>query len=411
MTDAGLTEPDVTEPAAPDAAVAEPAAPEPAVAERAAPDAAVAEPAAPEPAVAERAAPEPAVAEPAAPEPAVAEPAAAAPAVTAAACPACGEPIVAGDRFCEACGNELPFTETAAAPPEPVTAPLEPAVTCPSCGNQGEPVEGYCGVCGMRLPAPRDHQELELEGVAGVTDKGIRHHRNEDAMAMYIGDGFVAALVCDGVSTTVNPDVASQAAADAACAVLAERPDHDAAYDAARAAVLATAYEPAADLGPPSCTYLAAMVTDQRVTLASLGDCRAYWVTPGSATQLTVDDSWAELQIASGAMSRADAYAHPNAHVITRWLAKDADPAWRPTRVDFDVPGPGRLLLVSDGLWNYTIEPSTLVAAIGDEPLGRLALARRLVTFANEAGGSDNITVVVVDLPMKDADLKGSSSP
>ena len=375
MTDAGLTEPVVTEPP-PEAAVAQPASPEPV---------------APEPAVPEQAV---------TPE-------------AAAGCPACGEPIVTGARYCEACGNELPFTEAAVVTPVPEAppAPLALAVACPSCGNQGEPVEGYCGICGMRLPAARDHQEQELELVAGVSDKGIRHHRNEDAMAMFIGDGFVVALVCDGVSTTVNPDVAAQAAADAACAVLAERPDHDAAYDAARAAVLATAYEPAADLGPPSCTYLAAMVTDQRITFASLGDCRSYWVTPGSATQITVDDSWAELQIASGAMSRADAYAHPNAHVITRWLANDADPTWRPTRVDFDVPGPGRLLLVSDGLWNYTIEPATLVAATGDEPLGRLELARRLVTFANQAGGSDNITVVVVDLPMNDADLKGSSSP
>jgi serine/threonine protein phosphatase PrpC len=325
----------------------------------------------------------------------------------AAACPTCGEPVAAGDRFCEACGNELPFTE-----PAPTPAPSPAAtVTCPSCGNEGEPVDGYCGVCGMRLPAPRDHQELELDAVAGVTDKGKRHHRNEDAMAMFARDGFVAAVVCDGVSTSVDPDEASQAAADAACAVLADRPDLDAAYDAARTAVLATEYEPHAELGPPSCTVLAAHVTDERALLASLGDCRAYWLAAGRATQLTVDDSWAELQIGSGALSRADAYDHANAHVITRWLANDADPAWRPALTTFDVPGPGRLLLVSDGLWNYTLEPEHLVAAIGPDPAARLELARRLTTFANEAGGSDNITVVVVDLPLKDsARLKGSSS-
>ncbi len=329
---------------------------------------------------------------------------------TAAACPICGEPIVAGDRFCEACGNELPFTEAPAAEVEPAAAPST-AVTCPSCGSVGEPVDGYCGVCGMRLPAPRDHQELEEEGVAGVTDKGRRHSRNEDAMAFYVGEGLVAAVVCDGVSTSVNPDVASQAAADAACTVLTMQLDHEAAYDAARRAVLATEFEPHADLGPPSCTYLAALVTYEGVTLASLGDCRAYWVAGGAATQLTVDDSWAELQIAAGALPRAEAYAHVNAHVITRWLAQDADPAWRPRIVPFDIPGPGRLLLVSDGLWNYTLEPDHLVAAIGQQPVERLEMARRLVTYANEAGGSDNITVVVVDLPLKDADLKGSSSP
>ena len=322
----------------------------------------------------------------------------------AAACPVCGEPIAAGDLFCEACGNALPVSEAPAvesAPaPEPPPAPAAVTVTCPSCGNQGEPVEGYCGVCGTRLPAPRDHQELVLEGAAGVSNKGKRHAKNEDAMAAFVGEGFVAAVVCDGVSTSVNPEVASQAAADAACAVLAAGPDHEAAYDAARAAVLATEYEPRADLSPPSCTYLAATITDTKITFASLGDCRAYWYADGAATQLTVDDSWAEVQIAAG-MPRADAYSHALAHVITRWLANDADPEWRPRIVPFDVPGPGRLLLVSDGLWNYTLEPADLVAAMGDPASERIDLARRLVTFANDAGGSDNITVVVVDLPLR----------
>jgi serine/threonine protein phosphatase PrpC len=329
----------------------------------------------------------------------------------AAACPTCGEPITAGDKFCEACGTELPFTEAAPVVEVPAPAAAPPAATvsvCPSCGNEGEPVEGYCGVCGMRLPALRDHLEQVLDGAAGVTDKGKRHHRNEDAMAFHVGDGFVAAVVCDGVSTSVNPDLASQAAVDAACAVLVESRDLEAAYDAARAAVLAAQFEPHAELGPPSCTFLAATVTDACVTMASLGDCRAYWYADGTATQLTVDDSWAEVQIAAGAMPAAEAYAHAYAHVITRWLAQDADPTWRPRIATFDVPGPGRLLLVSDGLWNYTLEPAHLVAAMGDQALEPVDLARRLVTFANDAGGSDNITVVVVDLPLH---LKGSPSP
>lgn len=329
---------------------------------------------------------------------------------TSTACPTCGEPFGLGDAFCEACGGELPVTLAPVTDPaavDPAPAPAEApqtAVTCPSCGSVGEPVDGYCGTCGMRLPAPRDHQEVVLVGVAGVTNKGVRHSRNEDAMAMAPGDGFVAAVVCDGVSTSVNPDVASQAAADAALAVLVEKRDLQGAYDAARAAVLATGYEPHATLSPPSCTFLAATVTDQQVDLASLGDCRAYWLAAGTATQLTVDDSWAEVQIAGG-MPRAEAYAHRFAHVITRWLSNDADPEWRPAIVPFEVPGPGRLLLVSDGLWNYTLEPADLVAAIGEEPADQVDLARRLVTFANDAGGSDNITVVVVDLPLKGSNL------
>ncbi len=335
----------------------------------------------------------------------------------AAACPVCGEPVAAGDLFCEACGNALPVTEAEPQPAPPAEPPpAATTITCPSCGNQGEPVEGYCGVCGIRLPAARDHQELVLEGAAGVSDKGKRHARNEDAMAVFVGEDYVAAIVCDGVYTSVNPDIASQAAADAACAVLAGTPDLEAAYDAARAAVLATDYEPHADLSPPSCTFLAATITDEKVTLASLGDCRAYWCTGGTATQLTVDDSWAEVQIAAG-MPPADAYSHAFAHVITRWLSNDADPEWRPRIVPFDVPGPGRLLLVSDGLWNYTLEPAHLVAAMadGENPSERSDLARRLVAFATDAGGSDNITVVVVDLPLRpegeQKQSKGSSTP
>jgi serine/threonine protein phosphatase PrpC len=335
-----------------------------------------------------------------------------------AACPVCGEPITAGDLFCEACGNALPVTEAPALEPEPVVepaaAPAVITVTCPSCGNQGEPVEGYCGVCGTRLPAPRDHQELVLERAAGVSDKGKRHARNEDAMAVFTGESYVAAIVCDGVSTSVNPDIASQAAADAACAVLAAQPDLEAAYDAARAAVLAVQFEAHAELSPPSCTFLAATITDEKITLGSLGDCRAYWCAGGAVTQLTVDDSWAEVQIAAG-MPAADAYSHALAHVITRWLSNDADPEWRPRIVPFDVPGPGRLLLVSDGLWNYTLEPAQLVAAMGDQAAEPVDLARRLVTFANDAGGSDNITVVVVDLPLRpegeQKQSKGSSTP
>ncbi len=324
--------------------------------------------------------------------------------VAAPACPHCGEPIALGDVFCEACGNELPVTEALTpAPAAEPPAPAATAVTCPSCGNQGEPVEGYCGVCGTKLPAPRDHQEVVQEGAVGVSDKGKRHARNEDAMALFVGEGFVAGVVCDGVSTSVDPDVASQAAADAALAVLVEKQDLDGAYDAGRAAVLATEFEPHPELSPPSCTFLAAVVTDEKATLASLGDCRAYWCADGTATQLTVDDSWAEVQIAAG-MPANEAYTHALAHVITRWLSHDADPEWRPRMVTFDIPGPGRLLLVSDGLWNYTLEPAHLVAAMGEQPPEPVELARRLVTFANDAGGSDNITVVVVDLP-----LKGSS--
>jgi serine/threonine protein phosphatase PrpC len=92
--------------------------------------------------------------------------------------------------------------------------------------------------------------------------------------------------------------------------------------------------------------------------------------------------------------------ADPRAHTITRWLGADAPPPEARPRV-FVIPGPGRLLLCSDGLWNYTEQPAQLAAKVAEQPpdVGPLALAGFLTDYAKAAGGHDNITVVVADVP------------
>ena len=282
-----------------------------------------------------------------------------------------------------------------------VADPGSEGVVCRSCGTTGQWFDGYCGMCGARRPDPRDHTEVEHPGVAAVSDKGIRHAKNEDSYAVAMGDGFVVAIVCDGVSTTVVPELASQAAADAAAAQLLAGNGFDTAFDAAREAVLAVEFQPHADLGPPACTYLASVITDTTLRLSAFGDCRGYWLGPdGTVQQLTTDDSWAAFQIAIGT-APADAYADNRAHAITRWLGRDADPAWRPVSIEFPITGPGRALLASDGVWNYAAESPQLEAVIKQAPTSPLGLARHLVDFANGQGGSDNITAVVVDLPLQ----------
>jgi len=324
-------------------------------------------------------------------------------------CPSCGEPVAASGRFCEACGHELPAAEGALASAAATAADVSATATatCPGCGADEQPAGGWCASCGLRVPSPRDHAE-RLDGpMAAVTDKGLRHHRNEDAFAVTVEPGAVRAVVCDGVSSTVRPDDASLAAAEAALARLvaddAHAPDFVAAHAAALAAVQAVPFEPRPDLGPPSCTFLAATVTDTLVSLASLGDCRAYWVDAlGDARQLTVDDSWAMEEVRAGRRSEAEALEHPMGHTITRWLAADADPVWVPTMTDFEPAGPGRVVLCSDGLWNYLATPADLAAAVAAAGPGAagLDLARHLTTLALDGGGHDNITVVVVDLPL-----------
>ena len=94
----------------------------------------------------------------------------------------------------------------------------------PGGSARGITAEGYCGSCGRKVPSGRDHSELDLGLLAGVTDRGVRHTRNEDAMALATADtpgGPVAiAVVCDGVSTSPRPDDASLAAAQAAVRAL-----------------------------------------------------------------------------------------------------------------------------------------------------------------------------------------------
>jgi serine/threonine protein phosphatase PrpC len=190
-------------------------------------------------------------------------------------CTHCGQPVIAGDAFCEACGGEL---DTAAHPgagagsgaglaggastagvddastgslDHPRTQLLQPdrqdefdlSVPCAACGAVVAD-DGFCSVCGHKARTRREHwtESHEPAGspgtpaspgspvrgrprVGGVCDKGIVHARNEDAMSMAVtADGVSVVVVCDGVTTAPDSDRASLAAAAVACDVLAAAP-------------------------------------------------------------------------------------------------------------------------------------------------------------------------------------------
>jgi serine/threonine protein phosphatase PrpC len=258
------------------------------------------------------------------------------------------------------------------------------------------------------VPTGRDHAELDLGPIAGVTDRGLRHARNEDAMALAATDtpaGPVSiGVVCDGVSSSPRPDDASLAAARAAIRVLltAVRTGAD-IEDASREAVSLAAAELAAMSGAdgsPSATFVSAVIDGSGVTLCWLGDSRAYWLTTDSMSRrLTTDDSLAQEMVTSGMLDEAQAMASPHAHVITRWLGADIlDPEAHVSR--FEPPGPGVLLVCSDGLWNYLPDAEALAArALPSACTDPLGAAGELVKFAIEAGGMDNITVVLAPIP------------
>jgi serine/threonine protein phosphatase PrpC len=287
---------------------------------------------------------------------------------------------------------------------------------CPECsaddssGLAAAGADGHCPSCGRKLPVSRDHAEIDLRLLAGVTDRGLRHQRNEDAMALATAvgpDGPVAlAVVSDGVSSAPRPDEASLMAVRTAMRVLltSARAGDDpaaAAGDAARKAAQALT-ELADPDGSPAATYVSATVDSETVTLCWLGDSRAYWLTtdPASCARLTRDDSIAEEIVAAGVASVDEAMASPQAHVITRWLGADL-PDPEPHVARFTPPGPGVVLVCSDGLWNYRAEAADLAAlALPAALTDPLPAAADLAKFAVDKGGLDNITVVLIPVPL-----------
>jgi PPM family protein phosphatase len=328
-------------------------------------------------------------------------------------CAACEAPLAEGDRFCEQCGarisDDRPVSPAAPASERAGASVRAPETAgCWSCGAPAEAIgeDGYCSQCGMRQRPPHDHDELDLEVAAAVTDKGKVHHRNEDAFALQVHDQRVAAVVCDGVSTASASNAAARAAADAAAAVLAGALTDatrgweeitKAAIAAANEAVGGVEWTTRTDRVDPSCTLVSALCRGEEIVVGWAGDSRAYWIEAADVTQLTADDSGAKLQIEAG-MPPAQAFKTPFAHAITNWVGPDA-PTQEPGIAVFRPEHPGRLLLCTDGLWNYAPTPPELAALLEAIPAGSgpVAVARTLTDAALDRGGRDNITVVVVE--------------
>ncbi len=304
-------------------------------------------------------------------------------------CASCADERAAGATFCEVCGRSL----------VPQSSPGRPA--CPHCGTAGAVgADGYCEQCGMLAARERDHLETDCgEVAAAVTDRGLRHHRNEDAMWLATRGDEIDVVVSDGVSSSFDPDVASLTAVEATGARLSEG-DVAAAIGAAQKAVaeLAGNGDPRREASNPACTIVAAAVRGDSVTVGWIGDSRAYWVpADGPAEQLTEDDSWATHVIALGA-DPEQAMRDPKAHAITAWLGADAGTV-TPRTAEFRVGAVGHLVLCSDGLWNYLTDPGAFAAAVreGLRELGTLISAARWLTdYAITAGGADNITVALI---------------
>ncbi|MFF0737320.1 PP2C family serine/threonine-protein phosphatase [Streptomyces chartreusis] len=299
--------------------------------------------------------------------------------------------------------------------------PPEGTKVCVACRAGRVDHDGYCENCGHAQPRERDHMEQDAGPVAAVSDRGLRHHRNEDAFAVCctaLPDGrpAVVAIVCDGVSSATRPDDASMAASRAASESLLgalprgthpQQAMHDAIVAAsnavnALAAEPATAREQAPHQNAPACTFVGSVVTPELLIVGWVGDSRAYWVPVDRSTppaRLTEDDSWAAQMVAAGLMNEAEAYADERAHAITGWLGADAYEL-EPHTASFKPDRPGVVVVCTDGLWNYAEAAEDMADVVPLDAAARpLHSAQVLVGHALDGGGHDNVTVAVLPFP------------
>jgi PPM family protein phosphatase len=328
-------------------------------------------------------------------------------------CPSCQTEFADGDKFCEVCGTAI----VASGSDFRKLAPVPLTSGCQKCGvhlDQIDP-EGFCLSCGFRNVQASDRWSLEVSDCfAGATDPGCRHPHNEDSMQIReIKDGLAAGtailLVCDGVSSSGMAIQASSFAVNHTTDLTelnlqSGQPAAAAILDAIAQTQLKIQQNLPANPGkePPSTTLVSAIVQGERVTIAWVGDSRAYWIDD-QPQLLSQDHSWMNEVVAAGEMTIAEANRSPQAHAITRWLGADASPTDSEASLcEFEIPGPGYLLLCSDGLWNYApdaIQLKQLMPLQGNA----LSIAQSLVEQARSRGGHDNITVALLHIPPKPA--------
>ncbi|WP_119066138.1 Stp1/IreP family PP2C-type Ser/Thr phosphatase [Aggregatilinea lenta] len=297
-------------------------------------------------------------------------------------------------------------------------------ITCLRCGTLNKPLASYCIGCGATLTIPENAEESHLVARASArSDVGQLRENNEDRVGLWARHGIVLALVADGMGGAVAGEEASRLAVEAVQAdflgeargseTLDQLTEPEVAdklrYAVRRAnrAVINRANDHPEFHGMGT-TLTLAFVRNNRVVIAHVGDSRAYLVDghEGWINQITDDHSFVEALLASGHISPEQAAMHPMRNVLYRALGQVDD-----TEADFysrSLAEGDRLILCSDGLPRHV--PAAEIAEIAELSDDPEVIAQALIDRANERGGEDNISAVVIVME-RAADVEPEEPP
>ena len=227
---------------------------------------------------------------------------------------------------------------------------------------------------------------------AALTDIGrVRTHNEDSVLAQ--PPLFV---VADGLGGHEAGEVASSIAVETLRDHAPRRPDAKALARAVKAAnreVIRSAREGFGRQGMGT-TMTAAIVEGTRIAIAHVGDSRAYLLHESTLTRVSEDHSMVADMIRRGQLTEAESRYHPNRSVITRALG--SDPNMVADTYELDASPGDRLLLCTDGLTGMLEDG--MICEVLEQYRSADAAARTLVDAANDAGGHDNISVIVVDI-------------
>ena len=202
--------------------------------------------------------------------------------------------------------------------------------------------------------------------------------------------------VCDGMGGHAAGEVASAIAVETIAKTgpkSADAAQLAASIEAANAAIIEAAMN---GVGRPGmgCTATAAYIEGTTLAIAHVGDSRAYLLHESTLIRVTRDHSYVEELVDAGEITADEARTHPNRSVITRALG--SDPAMYADHFTLNVEEGDRLILCSDGMSGMI--PDGEIERIAQQSSTAQICTDNLVDAALAAGGSDNVTVVVVDI-------------